>query len=107
LGLGHVQKYYYRPDEDEQLTIEEYKASSVMYPSISSREVKRIPQPKDIDVLEEKYLVSPAVAMASPFKPKANVPGENVKIVIELRADGECLHKENGALVRRHQIKIK
>lgn len=107
LGLGHVPKYYYRPDEDEDLTEEEYKASSVMYPSISSREVKRLPRPKDIDALEEKYLISSAVAMASPYKPKANVPGENVKIVIELRSDGECLHKENGALVRRHQIKIK
>jgi hypothetical protein len=107
LGLQHIPVYYDRPDEDENLTLNQYKATSVMYPSISGTEVKRSPKPKDIDQLTSKYSISSAVAMAARFKPKANDPGENVKIVIELRANGECLHKENGALVRRHQIKIK
>lgn len=32
---------------------------------------------------------------------------EKVRIIIELRSDGECLHYEDGALYERHQTKIK
>jgi hypothetical protein len=44
---------------------------------------------------------------ANRYQPANSDPGKNVKIVIELKASGECLHKEDGAVVRRHQIKLK
>ena len=112
LGLQHVPTYDQRPDNERNLGRAAYKETSVMYPSVSEIEQKRIPQPKDISALVNKYNISsgsaPAmVASAGHYQPKNNDPGKNVKIVIELRASGECVHKENGALVRRHQLNLK
>ena len=112
LGLQHIPTYDYRPDSENLLGREAYKATSVMYPSVSSIEQKRIPQTKDISALVNKYNISsgstPAMATsAARYEPRNNDPGKNVKIVIELRASGECLHKENGAVIRRHQLNLK
>ena len=112
LGLQHIPTYDYRPDSENLLGREAYKATSVMYPSVSSIEQKRIPQTKDISALVNKYNISsgstPAMAAsAAQYQPRNNDPGKNVKIVIELRASGECLHKENGAVIRRHQLNLK
>jgi hypothetical protein len=82
-----------------------------MYPSIKPTDVKRIPQLRDINELINKYALSAsagsALAAADPYRPKANDSGKNVKVVIELMASGECIHKENGAVIQRHQIKLK
>jgi hypothetical protein len=112
LGLQHVPSYDYRPDNERNLTRSAYKETSVMYPSVSSIENKRIPQIKDISALVNKYSITsgsaPAmVASDALYRPQNNDPGKNVKIVIELRASGECLHKENGAVIRRHQLNFK
>jgi hypothetical protein len=113
LGLQHIPTFYDRPDSESGLSREAYKATSVMYPSVSSLEEKRVPQTKDINALVNKYNIgggggAPAIIAASArFKPKNSDPGKNVKIVIELRKDGECLHKENGVVYRRHQVKLK
>lgn len=111
LGLQHIPTYYDRPDSESGLSREAYKATSVMYPSISSIEEKRIPQTKDINILVNKYSIgggAPAmVAAAARFQPKNSDPGKNVKIIIELRKNGECIHKEDGVVGRRHHIKLK
>ena len=111
LGLQHIPTYYDRPDAESHLTRDAYKATSVMYPSISSIEEKRIPKTKDINALVNKYNIGGgAAAMAiasSSYSPKDNDPGKNIKVVIELRASGECIHKEDGVVLRRHHIKLK
>ena len=112
LGLQHIPTFYDRPDSESHLGRDAYKATSVMYPSVSSSEEKRIPQSKDINALVNKYSIggggaSAITAANARFVPKNSDPGKNVKIVIELRKDGECLHKENGVVYRRHQVKLK
>ena len=112
LGLQHIPTYSDRPESEDNLTRDQYKATSVMYPSISSVEEKRVPKTKDVNELINKYSISgasggAAIAAANDrYKPKNEDPGKNVKIVIELRADGECVHKENGAILKRHSVKI-
>jgi len=113
VGLQHI-TYWDDLSNDEQALYDdrdEYKATSVMYPSVTSSEVKRIPQTLDINTLVDKYNIGGAghamVAGASRFVPRAGDPGKNVKIVIELRSNGECVHKEDGAVIKRHHIKLK
>lgn len=112
LGLQHVPSYWDRPDADSGLTREAYKATSVMYPSITSLEEKRVPQTKDINALTNKYNISAGgaaamVASTSTLSPQNEDPGKNVRIMIELKASGECVHKEDGAVVKRHLVKLK
>ncbi len=112
LGLQHVPTWGHQPVSDPAGDRDTYKASSVMYPSINQSEDKRVPQTKDINTLVNKYNIggggAPAmVAAAALFQPKNNDPGKNVKIVIELRKSGECIHKEDGAVIRRHHVKLK
>ncbi|MBA2404560.1 MAG: hypothetical protein H0V66_07305 [Bdellovibrionales bacterium] len=115
LGLQHIPTYYDRPDAESHMNRDTYKATSVMYPSVSASENKRIPQAKDIAALTSKYNIGggsggggvSAIVAASRFQPMNNDPGKNVKIVIELRATGECIHKEDGAVIRRHHLNLK
>lgn len=112
LGLQHIPSWWNRPDSDPALNQSEYKASSVMYPSINSLEEKRAPKTKDINALVNKYNIGGAAgaAMAANVnlhQPLNNDPGKNVRIMIELKASGECLHKEDGAVVQRHYFDLK
>jgi len=112
IGLQHIPDYDHVPNEESDLTREEYKATSVMYPSISSLEAKRVPMTKDINALVSKYNISMSLLASSivtydRYQPKNNDPGKNIKILIELMPNGECLHKENGAVIRRHHVKLK
>ena len=111
LGLQHIPLSYDRTGSDLKLSSTAYKASSVMYPSISPSDVKRIPQLRDINELINKYSLSAsagsAMVAANPYRPKSNDYGKNVKVVIELMASGECIHKEDGAVIQRHHIKLK
>ena len=109
LGLQHIPSVSNKSEADRGLSDKQYRASSVMYPSITELDIKRIPQLRDINKLVDKYGItssSSAIAKASTsvFKPKAGNPGKNIKIVIELRSNGECVHKEDGAVTRRHQL---
>jgi hypothetical protein len=111
LGLQHIPTIDHKVGADRELSDKQYKASSVMYPSISEIDVKRIPKTRDINEIVKKYGLSTtagAVSLAaSTFKPNNGDSGKSVKIVIELRADGECVHKEDGVIHRRHHLKIK
>lgn len=99
LGLGHKARTSPR-------------AESVMYPSIYYYEVKQVPQLVDIGDLSSKYKItltgssSPASSGSLPDY-QANGSGEPVKIILELKADGECVHHEDGAVVLRHHVKLK
>jgi hypothetical protein len=112
LGLQHIPTYYDRPDSESAMSRTDYKESSVMYPSVSSIEEKRIPKTKDINALVNKYNIggsaaSALIAGATAFRPMNSDPGKNVKIVIELRKNGECIHKEDGVEGLRHHVKLK
>lgn len=109
LGLGHIPTFTKRDSAYSNLTMSQYKATSVMYPSISSTEEKRIPQTRDRNDLYYKYISTGAAAGsaitagARRYEPKD--AGLESRIVLELHADGTCVHKENGAVLKRHSLK--
>lgn len=110
LGLQHVPTFSNRPDADSALSAAQYKATSVMYPSVSSSDAKRVPQTKDINALAYKYGiggggVSAVVAASKAFVPRDQ--GEAIRVVIELRKTGECIHKHDGTVVKRHHVNLK
>jgi hypothetical protein len=92
------------------------RAQSIMYPSISSTEFKRFPLQVDINDMANKYSIAMGGggggAIAAMSATDAHVvdeskPHEAIKILIELHADGSCIHKVNGAPVGRHQVDLK
>lgn len=110
LGLQHIPTFSNRPDADAALSALQYKATSVMYPSVSSIDAKRVPQTKDINALAYKYGiggggVSAVVAASKTYVPRDQ--GEAIRVVIELRKTGECIHKHDGTVVKRHHVKLK
>ncbi len=111
LGLSHIPVYSLRPSSETITSRTDYKASSVMYPSIDFSEIKRIPKTKDIQQINSKYSTSSTVASAmvaeSPYKPQPNDLGKNVKVIIELRPNGECTHKMDGVTIGHHTIQLK
>ncbi len=88
------------------------KAASVMYPSIGILDVDRhVPFQYDINALADLYgiVVNPQPLTASAtvvrgaeerFQPFDD--GVDVIIQLELRKDGECIHRENGEIIQRH-----
>lgn len=88
--------------------------SSIMYPSISSSTYKRAPKQVDINDISSKYGITlsgggsggraMATQNASRYEVDPREVGEAVKILIELHADGECIHKINGKTELRHHI---
>jgi predicted Zn-dependent protease len=95
LGLGHRQ------------------GDSVMRPSISTNTTINTPFAVDANDMAEKYNitigVAPANALVSQKKDilgaEIHVPGEKVRIIIELQANGECIHWENGEKIKQHFLK--
>lgn len=88
---------------------------SVMFPSISSLTINRQPYQYDIDTLRSKYglagmgqqaaLVALQVEHTPPSKEEV-LSGENgVRITLELHANGECHHVENGKTIYSHTVK--
>lgn len=93
LGLGH--KY----------------GNTVMIPAVSESTENREPTSVDIADMANKYNIaitsgsaSAIIAEKPVYKPAPNDPGQMVKIMIELHADGNCIHKENGKELYRHAI---
>jgi hypothetical protein len=97
----------------QHIDTREPKESSVMYPSITSSEIKIVPQTRDRDALADKYGITQALTASGmtggsiEYRPRNNDPGKETRILIELKASGECQHKIDGTLVGRHQVKLK
>ncbi|MES2525744.1 MAG: matrixin family metalloprotease [Bdellovibrionota bacterium] len=102
LGLQHKPRSYNRNN-------------TVMYPSIYSQslEVKQVPQLIDRQDLASKYsitlppLTAGGSAIATSPRTYTRNPsdaGEMTKIVLELRANGECVHHADGVEFTRHQM---
>lgn len=103
LGLQHKPRSYNRNN-------------TVMYPSIFSYESKQAPLTVDKQDLAAKYaIVLPLTAGGSaiasaPARTYTRSPGdagEMTKIVLELKANGECVHHADGAVIQRHQANLK
>ncbi len=83
---------------------------SVMFPSIDPTEAKRYPKAHDISDIADKYNISIGGAgpMSAGHKPNYSIkegdPGKPVRILLELQANGDCVHKEDGVEVSRHGI---
>ncbi len=89
---------------------------TVMVPSIGEFSNNRTPTNTDRADIASKYSVilgsgtsSAVVAntVSTKYVPQNNDSGKKIKILIELMADGECVHKEDGAVLQRHRVHIK
>lgn len=89
-------------------------SNSIMVPSIGTSTVARAPTNIDVADIASKYSISLGTGSSSAiladkplfkYSPKPGDPGTKVKMLIELHADGECVHKENGVVVQRHSAK--
>lgn len=90
-------------------------ANSIMVPSIGAATVARAPTNIDVGDIASKYSItmgsgaSSAIMaekpMSNKFSPKPGDFGTKIKMLIELHANGECVHKENGVVIQRHSAK--
>ncbi len=84
--------------------------NTVMVPSITSGTNIRTPTSIDATDMADKYSITlgtgtGAAVMAGKRIDYSSSPsdqGQPIKLIIELMADGECVHKENGAVSERH-----
>jgi hypothetical protein len=87
--------------------------NSVMYPSINENAKKIVPTNIDIGEIVSRYNISLSsaagaiIANKPVYKPAPNDAGQEIKIMIELMADGECIHRENGVVIQRHHAQLK
>jgi predicted Zn-dependent protease len=88
---------------------------TVMIPSIGENSTGRTPTSTDAANLSDKYVLnmvfglsSNVMALSRPqYAPMTGDSGKMIKIQIELMAEGECVHRENGAMIGRHSVKLK
>jgi hypothetical protein len=86
--------------------------STIMYPSIRPGEEKIAPKAIDTSNIAAKYNISignGGLALAAErinYVPDNENEGEDVKILIELKESGECIHKEDGIVIQRHHVKL-
>jgi hypothetical protein len=84
--------------------------NTVMVPSITSGTNIRTPTSIDATDMADKYSItlgtgSSSAVMAGKRIDYSSSPsdqGQSIKLIIELMADGECVHKENGDVIQRH-----
>lgn len=89
---------------------------TVMIPSIGEYSINRAPTNTDTADIAGKYSISLGTGTSSAivahsagpkYVPLNNDPGKKIRILVELMADGVCVHKENGAVIQRHPAHIK
>ena len=89
---------------------------TVMVPSIGEYSVAHSPTNTDIADMAQKYSITLGTGLASTivsqssqqqYVPLNNDQGKKIKILIELMVEGECVHKEDGAVIQRHPANIK
>lgn len=104
--LGHFLGLQHKPTSYN-------RNNTVMYPSIYSYESKPIPLTIDKQDLADKYGIvlpltaggSSIVAEPQSYKKSADDAGQPVKLILELRANGECVHHADGVEFARHQTR--
>ncbi len=81
---------------------------SVMIPSISPSSKNRAPTALDKSDIVSKYSISLTKIGGESeiiYKPDPGDEGLEIKILIELYASGDCVHRENGVQLKRHSHK--
>jgi hypothetical protein len=96
------------------LSHKSYGANSIMVPSIGSSTVARAPTNIDVGDIASKYSISLGTGSSSAiiaekplfkYSAKPGDTGTKIKMLIELHANGECVHRENGVVTERHSSK--
>ena len=87
-------------------------SNSVMISSVSHLTINRAPKSLDKTDMADKYDIAitggaPALLGEGRETYSKKVAGESIKILIELHASGECIHKIDGAVVERHPAHLK
>jgi Matrixin len=90
------------------------RSASVMYPSIDADEAKRTPQAVDISDMVSKYRINLGTGAAyymtadsmPTYEVKTGDVGAPESLQIELHAHGECVHRLNGVIVKRHSADL-
>ena len=88
--------------------------NTVMVPSITSGTNIRTPTNIDATDMADKYSITLGTGTSTAvmagkridYSSSPSDQGQPIKLIIELMADGECVHKENGAVIERHFTKI-
>jgi hypothetical protein len=75
-----------------------------MIPSVGQSTKNQAPKSTDITDLTEKYKLSISTGSPATFKARAGDPGQEIKILIELESNGNCIHKENGVIKELHHV---
>lgn len=88
--------------------------NTVMIPSVGTTTVNRAPTSVDAVDVAGKYGITLTTSSGSQmvmgqnasrtYAPAAGDAGQKIKIMIELRSDGDCVHMENGKLVKKHKV---
>ncbi|HXH29446.1 MAG TPA: matrixin family metalloprotease [Bacteriovoracaceae bacterium] len=77
--------------------------ASIMYPSVGPTTVKRVPTVVDAADISAKYNIG---VSSQRVEPRPRTGGDEVRIILELHADGECVHRVNGTAFERHSLKL-
>lgn len=88
------------------------EGNTVMITSIDDEDENRAPTIVDRNDIAMKYNISlsglPGSAITASthnYEPGSGDQGKKVKLMIELHADGKCVHRENGVVLQRHSPK--
>lgn len=95
------------------LSHQPYGADSIMVPSIGTTTERRAPTSNDSNDIAERYNIALSTGgggssqklMKKSFQPKLGDTGTEMRMLIELYPNGECIHRENGVVVQRHSVK--
>lgn len=90
---------------------------SVMFPSIDKASTFPAPGSFDVNNLRVKYNLNPG-ALSARSQTKSALPkeatredvlnsGRGVRILLELHANGECIHRMDGEITHRHLVRLK
>lgn len=98
------------------LGLQHKTGNTVMVTTVDYNVKNRAPTSIDKYDIADKYGISVSSLTSSSqkamstttqqYKPTSN-KAQEVRILIELRADGECVHSENGVVIKRHSADLK
>lgn len=90
-----------------------YGTDSIMVPSIGTTTEIRAPTSMDNQDIADRYHITLSSGASSQkllqqrkvFAPKPGDTGTEMRMLIELHTNGECIHRENGVVIQRHSVK--
>ncbi len=97
--------------------IQDYSIDSVMLPSISQLTIARSTYAIDKSSIKSNYgltgggsaVIASNISSGNPgTREEVSIidSGKPVRIMLELHADGSCVHKKNGKIIHNHQVNL-